>query len=81
MLDDAFNAAKGAMDDMQYKTEKADKDALKGLVEAREADGHKVSIGLVRKADKVSEVEVSVGAFGEEAKARMILDKMLARLH
>lgn len=80
-LDAAFNAAKGAMDDMQYKTDKAEKDALKGLVEARESDGHKVSIGLTRKADKVTDIEVSVGAFGQESKARLILDKMLARLH
>lgn len=80
-LDESFNAAKGAMDDMQFKTEKAEKDALKGIVEAREADGDKVSITVLRNAEKVTDVVVSVGAFGEQAKARMILDKMLARLH
>lgn len=80
-LDESFVAAKGAMDDMQYKTDKAEKDALKGIVEAREADGHKVGINLARQADRITDVVVSVGAFGEQAKARMILDKMLARLH
>ncbi len=80
-LDDSFTAAKGAMDDMQFRTEKAEMDALKGIVEAREADGDKVTITVLRNAERVTDVVVSVGAFGDQAKARMILDKMLARLH
>jgi hypothetical protein len=79
-LDNAFAAAKQAMNDMGYSTEKASQDALKGVITAREADGGRIDVTLERMADRVTEIEVSVGPFGNEAKARMILDKLLARL-
>jgi hypothetical protein len=79
-LDDAFAAAKQAMNDMGYSTEKASQDALKGVIVAREADGGRIDATLFRKADRVTEIEVGVGAFGNESKARIILDKILARL-
>jgi hypothetical protein len=68
------------MNDMGYSTEKASQDALKGVITAREADGGRIDVTLERMADRVTEIEVSVGPFGNEAKARMILDKLLARL-
>lgn len=80
-LDSAFDAAKGAMGDMQYTTESATKDALQAIVVAREADNSKVTVRMDRKAERVTEISVSIGAFGSETKARMILDKILARVN
>jgi hypothetical protein len=79
-LEDSFAASKTAMNDMGYSTEKANQDALKGVIVAREADGGRIDVTLQRKADRVTEIEVGVGAFGNESKARLILDKILARL-
>ena len=79
-IDDCFEAAKKAMDDMGYKIEESNKDVLKGIVKAREADNSRVTVELQRKSDKVTDVEANVGAFGDEAKARLILDKILTRL-
>ncbi|HMN42300.1 MAG TPA: DUF3568 family protein [Phycisphaerales bacterium] len=79
-LDAAFDAAQGAMNDMGYSTSEAKKDYLQGIIKAREADGGLVSVELERKADKVTQIEVGVGAFGNESKARLILEKILARL-
>jgi hypothetical protein len=79
-IEDAFAAAKQGVSDMGYSTEKANQDALKGVIVAREADNGRVDVTLLRKAERVTEIEVGVGAFGDEAKARLILDKILARL-
>jgi hypothetical protein len=80
-LDDCFEACKKAIaDDMSYKIDESNKDALKGIIKSHEADNSKVSVELERKSDKVTDVEVNVGAFGNEAKARIIMDKILARL-
>lgn len=80
-LDRTFDAAKSAMGDMQYTTDRATKDALKGIIEAREADGRKVTTTVTRRADDITDISISVGTMGDEAKARMILDKILARVH
>ena len=79
-LDACFEASRKAMDDMGYKVEESSKDVLKGIIKAREADNSRVSVELKRKSDKVTDVEVNVGAFGSEPKARLILDKILSRL-
>ncbi len=79
-LDAAFDAAQGAMNDMGYSTSEAKKDYLKGIIKAREADGGLIQVDLDRKADQVTDIEVGVGAFGNESKARLILEKILHRL-
>ena len=79
-LDDSFEAAKRAMDDMGYKTEESNKDVMKGIVKAREADNSRITIQLDRQSNKVTQIEANVGPFGSESKARLILDKILSRL-
>jgi hypothetical protein len=79
-LDASFDAAQGALNDMGYSTSEAKKDYLKGILKAREADGGLVQIDLNRKADQVTDIEVGVGAFGNESKARLILEKIFQRL-
>lgn len=79
-LDDAFDAAQSAMNDMGYSTESANKDALKGIIKAREADKSVVTTTLDRKSDRVTNIEVNVGPLGSEPKARLILEKIMSRL-
>ncbi len=79
-LDDCFESAKRAMNDMGYTTEESSKDVMKGIVKAREADNSRITIQLDRQSDKVTQIEANVGPFGSESKARLILDKILSRL-
>ena len=79
-LNDCFEASKKAMGEMGYRIEKDSKDALKALITAREADNSRIDIELNHKSDTVTDIEVNVGAFGSEPKARLILDKILSRL-
>ena len=79
-LEECFDASRKAMDDMGYHIFVDAKDALHGIVKAHEADGGIIKVNSWSKAERVTTIEVDVGTFGSEAKARMIMDKILGRL-
>jgi hypothetical protein len=79
-LDRAYAAAEGAVNDLQFTTLDKPKDALKGIVNAQMADGNKIAITLEKKGDALTECTVDVGALGKEATARLIMDKIEARV-
>ncbi|MDX2017286.1 MAG: DUF3568 family protein [Planctomycetota bacterium] len=79
-LEKAFEAAKGAMGDLQFTLKEDRKDALAGVVKAERADKTPVTIELTKITDKTTEVSIQVGTLGDEALSRTILDKLKARL-
>jgi len=79
-IDEAFAASRRAMDDMGYEVYVEAKDALHGVIKAHEADNSIVKVNVYRKAERVSSIEVDAGTFGSEAKARLIMEKILGRL-
>jgi hypothetical protein len=79
-LEKAFDAAKGAMSDLQFTLKEDRKDALAGVVKAERADKTAITIELTKITDKTTEVSIQVGSLGDEALSRTILDKLKARL-
>ncbi len=81
-LDRAYDAAKAALvDDLQFALTDDRKDALQAIIKAREADKTQISLNLNASPDgKLTDITVRVGTFGDEAKSRLILDKIRARL-
>ena len=71
-LDRAWNASLAAMDSLQFKVTKQQRDALAGNIVARGADDRKVEIWLKKQTDKVTEVRIRVGFFGDETLSRTI---------
>ncbi|HAM72194.1 MAG TPA: hypothetical protein DCM86_11175 [Verrucomicrobiales bacterium] len=79
-LDKAYGAAQGAMRDLQFTVKDTAKDALYAKVEAKTANDKTVRITLNKTSDKITELRIRVGTFGDEALSRTVHDKIKARL-
>ncbi|MBN1917767.1 MAG: DUF3568 family protein [Verrucomicrobia bacterium] len=75
-----FEAAKGAIDDLEFKLLTADADAYEGKVRAETARGTDIGISLERQSDTVTKIRIRVGVFGDENLSRLVHEKMKARL-
>ena len=79
-LDRAWRAALAAMDDLEFKVTKQEKDALSGQLTARTAEDRRIIVALKRQSDGVTEFHIRVGTWGDENVSRLILDKIKKRL-
>ena len=78
-LDRAWNAANAALKELQMPVTSSKNDALSGHLEARNAQEQPVSIDLLRKTEKVTQIRIVVGTFDTSANreaARLIYDTM-----
>ncbi len=75
-VDRAYAAALRAMDDLQFRVTKKQKDALAAEIVARRADDTPITIRIKRQSEAVTEVRIRVGVWGDEALSRAIHDKI-----
>ena len=81
-LDRAWSAANAALKELQMPVTSSKNDALSGHLEARNAQEQPVSIDLLRKTEKVTQIRITVGTFDTSANragAQLIYDTMKAR--
>ena len=81
-LDNAWAAANTALKKMELPVTLSQKDALAGRLEARNAQEQPVSINLLRKTQKVTQIRIVVGTFdtaANRAGAQQIYDAMKTR--
>jgi hypothetical protein len=78
-LDAAFRAAQGAVSDLKFTMTKSAADALKGVVEARTADGTSVETTVTKIGDALTKLEVSAGPTRTEV-ARAVVAKIQERV-
>lgn len=60
-LQSSYNAALRAVDDMKYTTTRKALDAMKGVINAKTADGTTVDITLEKKGAELTDLAVSAG--------------------
>lgn len=75
-IDKAWRATILAVDDLGFVVTSKEKDAVSASLTALTADNKEVKITLNRKADKVTQIAIRVGTFGDESLSRLILDKI-----
>jgi hypothetical protein len=78
-LDQAWPAAKQAMSDLELVVTSSEKDAFNGELTARGAGDKKIVVKLTKQSDAVTEIKIRVGAFGDEAMSRKILESIKKR--
>ncbi len=81
-LDNAWSAANGALKKLGLPVTVSKKDELSGHLEARNAQEQLVSIDLLRKTEKVTQIRVTVGTFdttANRAGAQQVYDTMKNR--
>jgi len=75
-LDDGYRATQAAMGDLEFTIKDKAKDALQARVEAEESDKTAVSVNMASKGERITEFKIKVGVLGDEAQARLIMDKI-----
>lgn len=79
-LNQTWEATLAAMGDLQFPVTAKAKDALEGSVTAQNAKNTTIKIDLKYVSNTSTEIRIRVGAFGDEALSRVILDKIKAHL-
>jgi hypothetical protein len=77
-IDKAWSATEKAVAAMEFKPVKRSKDALAAQYEGIGAADKRVTIKLKNAGDKVTEVRIRIGTFGDEPFSRTILSKIQA---
>jgi len=78
-LEDAHKATIAAIQDMGYRIEKDNMDAMEAVVKAKDAADHSIDVKLKKSSDKTTEVTINQSVFtGSESKARLLFDKIRA---
>ena len=75
-LDDVYEATLKAVDELKLNVTKKTKDALSGVIIARDAQDKKITINLRATAEETTRVSIRVGLFGSETKSRLIYQKI-----
>jgi hypothetical protein len=79
-LDKLYRASNDAVKDLQFAKISDNKDALLGVIVARNAADKKVEITLDKVSDTLTKVRIKVGTLGDETLSLAILDKIKANL-
>jgi hypothetical protein len=75
-LDTVYNATEEAMDELELNVTQKTKDAMSAEIVARDAQDKKITVKLVATAEETTKVSIRVGIFGDEAKSRLIYQKI-----
>ncbi|MFZ2643623.1 MAG: DUF3568 family protein [Verrucomicrobiia bacterium] len=81
-LDRAWNSANAALKELQIPVTSSKNDQMSGHLEGRNAQEQPVSIDLLRKTEKVTQIRIAVGRFDTSANregSQLIYDRMKAR--
>jgi hypothetical protein len=82
-LDKAWSAAQAALKDLQLPVYTSKKDGLSGRLEARNIEDQLVVIELSRKAETLTELQITVGTFDSSKnrdREQLIYDKLKSYL-
>jgi hypothetical protein len=80
-LADVYEATLKALEQLELSTTKETKDALSAVVVARDAQDKKITIKLRAPTEGTTKVSIRVAVFGDEAKSRLIYQKIRENLY
>lgn len=79
-IDEVYAATKKALDQFGYAVTKDKKDAISAEVTARDSQDKKVVIRLNTTEDRATKLSIRFGTFGNEARSRLLYDKIRENL-
>ncbi len=79
-LEQTYQAAQKAIKDLEFIVTSEQKDAFSAKLVARSATDKRVEVNLKELSDKLTEVRIRVGTFGDEALSRLILEHLKKHL-
>jgi len=79
-IDQVGRAATKAVNDLKFSSVVSKVDVVSGEITAETAQGTDIGILLNKVGDKTTKISIRVGAFGDEAVSRLILDEIKKNL-
>ncbi len=78
--DDVVAASKNALKSLEFKNINEKRDALVALISAVTAEERSIELRVSRQTDKITRVQIRVGAMGDDGMQKIILEKIKAQL-
>ncbi len=78
--DAAWNASSDALQSLEMPVVSQQRDALKGTIMAKRADGSDVRVDVKYLTDKTTQVSIRIGLFGDRADSARVHETIQARL-
>jgi hypothetical protein len=75
-IDEVYAATKKALDQFGYAVTKDKKDAISAEITARDSQDKKATIKLSTTEDRATKLSIRFGTFGNEARSRLLYDKI-----
>lgn len=79
-LDTVYAATKKAVEELELKVTTDAKDQMGAQIVARDSQDKKVTIKLAATTKDTTTISIRFGAFGDETKSRLVLDKIRKKL-
>jgi len=79
-IDKAWTATEKAFKELQLLPEAKERDALAARMEAQGAGDKRIIVKFANKGEKLTEIRIRIGLFGDEGFSRTILDKIKSYL-
>jgi len=79
-MDKTWQAVVEAVEELKLSIVSKKNDAFGGVIEGKMADGKDFTINVKRLGEKMTEVGVRIGTFGDRDKSEAIHDKILSKL-
>lgn len=79
-IDKTWQAVQKAIEELEFLVTSQQKDAFSANLIVRTAADKKIEINLQRVSEKLTEVRIRVGIFGDESLSRLILERIKKHL-
>lgn len=79
-IEEVYEAAKNAVEQLEYVATESRKDATSALVVARDSQDDKITIKLKATPEGPTEISIRVGTWGSERRSNIIYDKIKENL-
>lgn len=75
-LEKAFQATQKALEDLEFPVTSKQINTFSGELTARGGNDKKIEINLKRMSEKMTEIKIRVGIFGDESLSQLILQRI-----
>jgi glutamate synthase domain-containing protein 3 len=75
-LADVYEATEKALEELELRVAKKEKDALSGTIVAKDSRNKTIKIKLHAGEDETTKLSIRIGMFGSETKSRLIYEKI-----
>ncbi len=79
-LEKTYQASQDALGDLEFPVTGRQKDAFSAELTARGGNDKKIEIDLKKLSDKMTEIKIRVGIFGDESLSQLILERIMKHI-